>query len=108
MTKVLVEQADIVVKLEDNALRVDMAMGREGRAATVSVAGAEAAPFGAAPAVVNMGTDTDAARKFVIPQGGPGPQGPKGDPGNVSGNLDGGFFAVPFALWLLPLLSYAL
>jgi hypothetical protein len=92
MTKVLVEQADIVAKVEGGALRVDMAMGREGRAATVSVAGAEAAPFGAAPAVVNEGTDIDAALKFVIPTGPQGPQGPKGDPGDVAGNLDGGFY----------------
>jgi hypothetical protein len=106
MTKVLVEQADIVAKLEDGALRVDMSMGREGRAATVSIAGAEAAPFGAAPAVVNMGTNIDAALKFVLPRGEQGPPGLKGDPGDISGSLDGGFFS--FALWLLPLLSYAL
>jgi len=106
MTKALVEQADIVAKLEDGELRVDLAFGREGRAATVSVAGAEAAPFGAAPAVVNMGTPIDAALKFILPPGAQGPQGPKGDPGDISGSLDGGFFSI--ALWLLPLLSNAL
>ena len=55
--------------------------GPAGQAATIQVGSVTS---GAAPAVTNSGTETEAVLDFVLQQGpaGPqGPQGPKGDPG---------------------------
>lgn len=52
--------------------------GPAGKAATIQIGSVTS---GAAPAVTNSGTETDAVLDFVLQQGPQGPQGPKGDTG---------------------------
>ena len=52
--------------------------GPAGQAATIQIGSVTS---GAAPAVTNSGTETDAILDFVLQQGPAGPQGPKGDTG---------------------------
>lgn len=52
--------------------------GPAGKAATIQIGSVTS---GAAPAVTNSGTETDAVLDFVLQQGPAGPQGPKGDKG---------------------------
>ena len=53
-------------------------VGPAGKAATIQIGSVTS---GAAPAVTNSGTETDAVLDFVLQQGPAGPQGPKGDKG---------------------------
>ena len=52
--------------------------GPAGKAATIQIGSVSS---GAAPAVTNSGTETDAVLDFVLQQGPAGPQGPKGEQG---------------------------
>lgn len=52
--------------------------GPAGQAATIQIGSVTS---GAAPAVTNSGTETNAVLDFVLQQGPAGPQGPKGEPG---------------------------
>ena len=52
--------------------------GPAGQAATIRIGSVTS---GAAPAVTNSGSETDAVLDFVLQQGPAGPQGPQGDPG---------------------------
>ena len=54
--------------------------GPAGQAATIQIGSVSS---GAAPAVTNSGTETDAVLDFVLQQGPAGPQGPKGDKGET-------------------------
>ena len=54
--------------------------GPAGQAATIQIGSVTS---GAAPAVTNSGTETDAVLDFVLQQGPAGPQGPKGDKGET-------------------------
>lgn len=54
--------------------------GPAGQAATIQIGSVTS---GAAPAVTNSGTETEAVLDFVLQQGPAGPQGPKGDKGDA-------------------------
>ena len=54
--------------------------GPAGQAATIQIGSVTS---GAAPAVTNSGTETEAVIDFVLQQGPAGPQGPKGDKGET-------------------------
>ena len=54
--------------------------GPAGKAATIQIGSVTS---GAAPAVTNSGTETNAVLDFVLQQGPQGPQGPKGDKGEA-------------------------
>lgn len=54
--------------------------GPAGQAATIQIGSVTS---GAAPAVTNSGTETEAVLDFVLQQGPAGPQGPKGDKGET-------------------------
>jgi hypothetical protein len=92
MTKPIRETNEATAQVVDGEVRVDILVGREGKAATVAIAGTETAPAGASAEVTNEGTAIDAALRFRLPRGDAGPPGPKGEAGEVAGNLDGGFF----------------
>lgn len=61
----------------------------EGGTVSISVGGVESLPYGEMPTVSNIGTSTEAIFSFGIPEGRPGTNGAKGDPGQdgLNGNM---------------------
>lgn len=91
-SKNIIKTQEVVAKVEPYGVQVTPAVGRPGPAATIEVGFTYTGLPGTGADVDNRGTPYAAVLDFTIPRGDVGPPGEKGDPGEVAGNLDGGFF----------------